>query len=124
MGCGRVDTGAVAVASTVVVATATGTPPQLRREMLDSIGAARRFVAAFVERTRRGEGGLAELAAVVELQAATGSAVDAIALHLLTVEDCSYREVGIALGITAQAAAKRYPGASSRPAGGQRAWLR
>jgi len=95
-----------------------------RREMLDSIGAARRFVAAFVERTRRGDGGLAELAAIVALADEIDTAIDAIATELLTANDHSYREIGVALGITAQAAAKRYPGASSRTAGGQPSCLR
>ena len=108
------------VASTVVDATPTGS----RRPMLESIGAARRFVRAFVARTRAGDGGLAELAAVAELHRETDHAIDAIAHHLLKVEDCSYREIGVALGISPQAAAKRYPQASGRPAGGQRSGLR
>jgi len=108
------------VASTPVDVTAT----KRRRPMLDTIDAARRIVAAFVVRTRHGDGGLAELASIVALRQETDMAIDAIARHLLAAEDCSYREVGVALGISPQAAAKRYPRASSRPAGGQRAGLR
>ena len=80
-------------------------------------------MASFTARTRRGEGGLAELTAITELNKSLMIAINEISIHLLAHEDCSYREIGIALGITSQAAAKRYPGASSRPAGGQRAGL-
>jgi hypothetical protein len=55
---------------------------------------------------------------------AVADAIDEIAQHLLAVEECSYREVGIALGISRQAAEKRYPDPSARPAGGQWAGLR
>jgi hypothetical protein len=99
-------------------------PATPERTLLDSIGAARRFVAAFVTRTRRGEGGLAELTAVVEMRNELDLAIDAIARHLLEHDDCSYKQIGIALDITQQAAAKRYRGASSRRAGGQPSWLR
>ena len=108
------------LASTQVDAT----PTLNRRPILDSLGAADRLVRAAARRTIDGDGGLAELASAARHLAETADAVDTIARHLLSAEDCSYREIGVALGITAQAAAKRYPGASSRPGGGQRAGLR
>jgi len=92
--------------------------------MLESVDACARFLRAFRRRTRDGDAGLAELAAVAALRDDLDSAVDEIARHLLAADDCSYREIGVALGISPQAAAKRYPGASGRPAGGQRAGLR
>ena len=68
------------------------------------------FVAAFVERTRRGEGGLAESAAVVELQAEIDVAVDAIATYLLEHDEESYKRIGIALGDHAAGREEALPG--------------
>jgi len=87
--------------------------------MLDTIDAARRFVRSFVTRTQRGEGGLAELTAIVALRDDLDRAIDDIARHLLAHDDVSTFEVGTAMGITRQAVAKRYPGASSLRVGGQ-----
>lgn len=92
--------------------------------MVGSIEAARRLVRAATRNTRDGYGGLAELAALVELRDEVEVAIDAGALHLLANDDASYREVAVALGITRQAAMKRYPEASSRPQGGQPGNLR
>lgn len=50
-------------------------------------------------------------------------AIDTACLNALH-DDASYREVGEALGMTFQAAAKRYPGASTRRPGGQPGNLR
>ena len=111
-----------AVASTTVEARRANR--RAGRTMFDTIAAASRFVASFVTNTRAGHGGLAELAAITDLEHQLADARDDVARHLLRHDDASYREVAIALGITPQAAAKRYPGASSRPVGGQEARLR
>ena len=67
-----------------------------------------------------GDGDLAELAALFDLIAVINETVDVVAAHLLA-NDNSRREVGAALGgMSPQAVGKRYPGASSRPPGGQR----
>jgi hypothetical protein len=83
-----------------------------------------RFVHVLEGHTADGYGGLAELAAAVRVHAELGAVIDAMAAHLLANDDCSYREVGVALGVTAQAAAKRFPASSSRRPGGQPAHLR
>jgi hypothetical protein len=93
------------------------------RTMLDTISAASRFVTSFVTNTYAGHGGLAELAAIADLERQLVDARDDVARHLLRHDD-AYREIAVALGITPQAAAKRYPGVSSRPAGGQEGRLR
>jgi hypothetical protein len=77
------------------------------------------FTGAVAGHVADGEGGLAELYALVQLQDRLGDIIDTVARHLLETDDYSYREIGEALGITRQAAALRYPGSSSRPAGGQ-----
>jgi hypothetical protein len=89
-----------------------------------SLGVPRRFVEAVVEHTRDGYGGLAELHALVELRDGIDSAIDHVARHLLEHDDASYREVGLAVGVTAQAVAKRYPNSSSRQRGAQPGNLR
>lgn len=116
----RTPVAGVPLASTPVEATSART----RKSMLHTIDAVRGMIIAQERRTRNGEGGLAELTALAELDDVLRRTVDGIARHLLERDDCSYREIGVALGISAQAAAKRYPGVSSRPAGGQPSWLR
>jgi hypothetical protein len=111
------------VASTAVEATL---PLAYRsgRSLLDTLAAARRFLRAAVDRTEHGDGGLAELARLADLELEVRRAVDGCAVWLLEHDDASYREVGAALGMSLQAVAKRYPGLSSRPAGGQESRLR
>jgi hypothetical protein len=92
--------------------------------LLGSVAAVRRFVAVLAGHTADGFGGLAELHAAVEVQAELAVVIDAMARHLLDHEDASYREVGLALGLSLSAAAKRYPDAGSRRPGGQPARLR
>jgi hypothetical protein len=94
-------------------------PVDGRRPVLDSLGAADRLIRAAARRTVEGDGGLAELAAAARHLAETGAAINAMARHLLAAEEASYKEIGAALDISAQAAAKRYPGASARRPGGQ-----
>jgi DNA-directed RNA polymerase specialized sigma24 family protein len=89
-----------------------------------TIYAVKRFVHVFAGHTADGYGGLAELLAAVQVQRDMADAIDTMARHLLEHEDCSYREIAAALGISTQAVAKRYRGTSSRPRGGQRAGLR
>jgi hypothetical protein len=89
-----------------------------------SLGVPRRFVKAVVEHTEDGYGGLAELSALVELRGMLDDAIDRVARHLLENDDASYREVGVALEVSAQAVAKRYPNSSSRQRGAQPGNLR
>ena len=106
------------VASTEVDATPKGRERD-GWSMLGTIRGARGMVRSFARNTTDGLGGLAELAAMAQLRDELEAAIDACALHLLAEDDASYREIGIALNITPQAAAKRFPGASTRPPGGQ-----
>jgi hypothetical protein len=89
-----------------------------------TIGAVSRFVRSIVGHVDDGAGGLADLHALVWLRAELDQAVDTAARHLLEHDDASYREIGAALGIGRDAAAKRYPNASSRRPGGQPGRLR
>lgn len=89
-----------------------------------AMGAAQRFVDAVAGHTADGVGGLAELNALADLERRVRDVIDETAFRLLAHDDASYREVGIALGITRQAAENRYPRSSSRPAGGQPGNLR
>ena len=108
----------------VEVTAVTSTRRPLRRSMLESIAAIDRLIVAQARRAREGDGGLAELAALAALESVLAAAIDDVATYLLEHDDASYREVGIALGIGKPGALKRYPGASARPPGGQRADLR
>ena len=87
----------------------------------NSLGAARRFFRSSVKHMSEGRGGLAELAAMVELRDELNAAIDASAKVLLAAEDVSYKEIGEALKITKQAVSLRYPRTSTRPVGGQSA---
>lgn len=89
-----------------------------------SLGVIDRFARAIAAHTADGYGGLAELYAVAEAHRRLADVIDAMARHLLTHDDYRYAEIGEALGITAQAVAKRYPGASSRRRGAQPGNLR
>lgn len=82
---------------------------------------ARGMIRAAGRHTAAGRGGLDELAALVELRRELDAVIDTAACHLLANEAASYAEVGTAMGITKQAVALRYPGASARPLGGQTA---
>lgn len=62
--------------------------------------------------------GLAELAAVHGLRDVLDEVEDTMARKLLA-DGLSYREVGAALDLDRSTVARRYPGASSRDAGGQ-----
>jgi DNA invertase Pin-like site-specific DNA recombinase len=77
-----------------------------------------------VEHVNDGAGDdLADLHFLDDLQRQVADAVDVVARRLLE-QGASYREVGVALGISRQAAARRYPTASARRAGGQPGGLR
>lgn len=89
-----------------------------------SIGAIDRLTRAVANHVGDGVGGLAELTSLVELERSVRDVVDGMARHLLESDDYSYREIGVALGMTRQAVEQRYPGASSRPAGAQSGNLR
>jgi hypothetical protein len=94
------------------------------RDLQASLDAVRRFLRAAVTRTLNGEGGLAELTTMVEIVDDVLAAIDVMVVQLLEHDDASFREISIALGITQQAAAKRYHGRSQRRPGGQPANLR
>jgi hypothetical protein len=89
-----------------------------------TLAAVDRFVRAVVDHIADGEGDLVGLHAMVELQRHMSAAVDTIARHLLSHDRANYRDIGIALGITKQAAAQRYPRASARRRGAQPGPLR
>jgi hypothetical protein len=119
-----------AVASNIVAVTSSAvdvrsSPGRVRehRSVEDVLGALRRFVRAIERRVDADECGLVELAAVVELAADVVDLRDHLARRLLA-DTFSYREVGIALGISRQAAERRYPGATSRRPGAQPGPLR
>jgi hypothetical protein len=88
------------------------------------LGLIDRSARAIAEHTIDGYGGLAELHAIVDVHRRLGDVIDTMARHLLEHDDASYREIGLVLGIGRTAVEKRYPGASSRPAGGQPGNLR
>jgi hypothetical protein len=92
--------------------------------MVDSIATVSRFLRAIKRRALDGDVGLAELTAVASLTVELRQTIDALVDVLLDQDDASYQEIAIALGITRQAAFKRYPGQSARPAGGQPSNLR
>jgi hypothetical protein len=63
--------------------------------------------------------GLVELTAVANLAVDVRQTIDVMADVLLAADGESYSGIAAALDITRQAAFKRYPGRSSRSAGGQ-----
>ena len=115
------------VASTTVDASAVrraATRANPNWSLERTMSAVERFVCAIAAHVDDGAGGLAELHAFAELTHQIDGVVDSIARHLLEHDDASYREIGAALGISRQAAVKRYPKTSSRQPGGQPARLR
>lgn len=70
-----------------------------------------------------GEGDLAELAQLAEIEKLARRLLDQLALRLAS-EDYSAREISIALGVARSTVESRYPNSSSRPAGGQPGHLR
>jgi hypothetical protein len=87
------------------------------------MGAAQRFLASHLAHIVDGEGELADLVALTDLAEQVNQTIDTLARRLLS-EGYSNREVGIALGLTRQAVALRYPGKSSRQPGAQPGALR
>ena len=92
--------------------------------MFGTVDLARRTIRSFATNTEDGYGGLAELQAVAELRQELDDAIDVMVRWLFTYDDASCAEIAAALNVTQQAVAKRWPGVSARPAGGQIGRLR
>ena len=115
------------VASTAVDASAehrAATRAKPGWSLLGSLAAVKRFLEAAAGHVRDGEALLAELAALEEVRVSATEIVDVAARHLLDHHDYSYREIGMALKISPQAVAKRYPSSGTRRPGGQPGNLR
>ena len=95
-----------------------------RKSVCHTLQGAGHMARAAARRTNAGEGGIDELRAAVALATEVRNAIDSMCRHLLSAEECSNAEIAEVLGISRQAVAQRYPGASARPVGGQRAGLR
>lgn len=89
--------------------------------IISTLRGASGMIKAAGRHTAAGRGGKDELEALVKLRKELDAVIDSAACHLLANQDHSYAEIGEALGITKQAVALRYPGASARPLGGQTA---
>ena len=91
----------------------------------EPLGAMERFSRAVLGHVSDGFGGVEELTRLRELSESIAAVEEELARRLLGEPDgCSYADIARVYGISRQAAAARYPAASSRKPGAQPVELR
>jgi hypothetical protein len=114
----RSDTGSVASSEVDAIRETK------KRSALHTIEGVNSMLKAAHNRIDAGEYTLVELAALAEVKVTVEAVIDAAVRWLGSNDEASYRELGIALGVTRSAVEKRWPGISGREEGGQPSRLR